>query len=136
MGLFSKKNESAEDVKQTPRNPNNTATFRVIAIGYIAYMCFNMVKLYLEGGPEAPSLTALIVGVALLGGGCVFLAVLSYKEWKVGKAKYDAYMAELRAEAEAKRAAEEAEAAALAEEDEYYESLEAAEAEEAEEAEA
>lgn len=127
MGLFSKKNETAEEVNQAPRNPNSIATFRVIAIGYIAYMCINMVKLYMEGGPDAPSLTALIAGVALLGGGCIFLAVISYKEWKVGKAKYDAYMAELRAEAEAKRAAEEDEAAALTAEDEYYEALEEAE---------
>ena len=136
MGFFSKKNETAENANQAPRNPNSIVTFRVVAIGYIAYMCINMVKLYLEGGPDAPSLTAMIAGVALLGGGCIFLAVLSYKEWKRGKEAYDRYMAELRAEAEAKRAAEEAEAAALAEEDQYYDALEAAEAEDAEETEA
>jgi hypothetical protein len=89
-----------------------------------------MVKLYLAGGPDAPSLTTLILGLVVLGGGVIFLAVVSYREWKRSKAEYDKYMSELRAEAEAKRAAEEAEAAALAAEDEYYEALEAAEAEE------
>lgn len=130
MGLF-KKASASEEEKQVPRNPNNTVAFRVLAIGYILYMCFNIVKLYTEGGPEAPSLTALILGVGLLGGGAIFLAIISYKEWKRGKESYDAYMAELRAEAEAKRAAEEAKAAADAEEDAYYDALEAAEETEA-----
>ena len=130
MGLF-KKASASEEEKQVPRNPNNTVAFRVLAIGYILYMCFNIVKLYMEGGPEAPSLTALILGVGLLGGGAIFLAIISYKEWKRGKESYDAYMAELRAEAEAKRAAEEAKAAADAEEDDYYDALEAAEETEA-----
>ena len=128
MGFFSKK--PANDEPQAPRNPNNTVAFRVLAIGYIGYMCVNMIKLYTEGGPDAPSLTALIAGVVLLGGGCIFLAIISYKEWKRGKAAYDAYMAELRAEAEARRAEEEAQATADAEEDAYYDALEAAEEEE------
>ena len=131
MGLFNK--NSANDGQQAPRNPNNIVAFRVLAIGYIGYMCINMIKLYTEGGPEAPSLTALIAGIVLLGGGCIFLAVLSFKEWKRGKVAYDQYMAELRAEAEARRAEEEAQAIADAEEDAYYDALE--EAEEAEDAE-
>lgn len=130
MGFFSKKPET-EAEKQPPRNPNNTVAFRLLAIGYISYLCFNIVKLYMDGGPEAPSVTALILGVLFLGGGAVFLAVLTYKEWKSGKVAYDQYMAELRAEAEAKRAAEEAQALADAEEDAYYDALEETEAEEA-----
>ena len=128
MGFFDKKQQTEE--KRAPGNPNNTVMFRLLAIGYIAYMCYNMISLYIEGGPDAPSLTLLLVGVGLLGGGCVFLAFVTYREWKRNKAAYDAYMAQLRVEAEAKRAAEEAEAAALEAEDEYYEALEAAEAEE------
>ena len=135
MGFFSKKPE-AEAQNQPPRNPSNTVAFRLLAIGYIAYLCANIIKLYAEGGPEAPSLTALIIGIVVLGGGAAFLAILTYKEWKQGKAAYDKYMAELRAEAEAKRAAEEAKALADAEEDAYYDALEAAEAEETEEADA
>ena len=127
MGFFNKKQDAQE--KQPPRNPNNIVTFRLIAIGYIGYMCINIIKLYNEGGPEAPSLTAMLLSVILLGGGAIFLALLTYKEWKRNKEDYDAYMAELRSEAEAKRAAEEAEAAALEAEDEYYEALEAAEEE-------
>ena len=120
MGFFSKKPEAEN---QPPRNPNNTVAFRLLAVGYITYLAYSIVKMYLEGGPEAPSVTALILGVLFLGGGAVFLAVLTYKEWKTGKVAYDQYMAELRAEAEAKRAAEEAQALADAEEDAYYDAL-------------
>ena len=120
MGFFSKKPEAEN---QPPRNPNNTVAFRLLAVGYITYLAYSIVKMYLEGGPEAPSMTALILGVLFLGGGAVFLAVLTYKEWKTGKVAYDQYMAELRAEAEAKRAAEEAQALADAEEDAYYDAL-------------
>ena len=129
MGLFNKKPEANSD--QPPRNPNNTVAFRILAIGYISYLCVNIIKLYNAGGPDAPSLTALVLGIVVLGGGAAFLGVLTYKEWKIGKVKYDAYMAELRAEAEAKRAEEEAKALADAEEDAYYDALEEAEAEEA-----
>ena len=101
MGFFNKKQDSNTEEKRTPRNPNNIVTFRVLAIGYIGYMCINIIKLYNEGGPEAPSLTALLLSVILLGGGALFLALLTYKEWKRNKEDYDAYMAELRSEAEA-----------------------------------
>ena len=131
MGFFSKKPEA--ESTQPPRNPNNTVAFRILAIGYITYLCVNIVKLYIAGGPDAPSLTALILGIAVLGGGAAFLGVITYKEWKTGKVAYDQYMAELRAEAEAKRAAEEAKALADAEEDAYYDALEAAQPENEEE---
>lgn len=128
MGFFNKNQETEEN--KTPRNPSNLAMFRVLAIGYVGYLCVNMVKLYLAGGPDAPSLPTLILGLVVLGGGALFLAFVSYREWKRSKVAFDEYNAQLRAEAEAKRAAEEAEAAALAAEDEYYEALESAEAEE------
>lgn len=105
MGLFS--NRSSQE-QQAPRNPSNLVMVRLLAVGYVLYLCVSMVKLYLAGGPDAPSLPMLVLGLAVLGGGAIFLAVISYKEWKRGKTAYDAYMAELRAEAEAKRAAEEA----------------------------
>lgn len=123
MGFFNKGNEAEEN--STPRNPNNLVMFRLLAAGYVGYLCVNMIKLYIEGGPDAPSLPVLIAGLVVLGGGVIFLGIVSYKEWKRNKAAYDAYMAELRAEAEAKRAAEEAMAAADAEEDAYYDTLEA-----------
>ena len=132
MGFFSKKPE-AEGEKQPPRNPSNIVAFRLLAIGYVSYLCINIVKLYVAGGPDAPSVLALVLGIAFLGGGAAFIGVITYKEWKTAKVAYDQYMAELRTEAEAKRAAEEAKALADAEEDAYYDALEAAENEDVEE---
>ena len=108
MGLFNKKQTNGQE-NRAPRNPNNVVMFRVLAVGYVGYLCIQMVKTYTEGGPDAPSLPMLIGGLVLLGGGALFLAILTYKEWKVNKVKYDSYMSELRAEAEAKRALEETE---------------------------
>ena len=108
MGLFNKK-QTNEQENRAPRNPSNVVMFRVLAVGYVGYLCIQMVKTYTEGGPDAPSLPMLIGGLVLLGGGALFLAILTYKEWKVNKVKYDSYMSELRAEAEAKRALEETE---------------------------
>ena len=125
MGFFSKKQNS--ETKAAPRNPTNFIMFRILAVGYLLYLCVDMVKLYLAGGPDTPSLPMLIGILAFLGGGMIFVAIVSFKAWKQNKAEYDAYMADLRAEAEAKRAAEEEEAAALEAEDEYYDALEAAE---------
>ena len=129
MAFFSKKSES-EDVKKPPRNPSNVIMFRLLAIGYVGYLLANMIKLYTEGGPEAPSLTVLIVGIVVLGGGCLYLAFISYREWKTSKVAYDKYMAELREEAEARRAAEEAAEAEDAEEDLLLEEAEVEETEE------
>ena len=125
MGFFSKRQNS--ETKAEPRNPTNFIMFRILAVGYLLYLCADMVKLYPAGGPDAPSLPMLIGILAVLGGGTIFVAIVSFKAWKQSKAEYDAYMADLRAEAEAKRAAEEEEAAALEAEDEYYDALEAAE---------
>ena len=127
---FFKNNSPADGADQTPRNPNNMIMFRLLAVFYVGYLCIQMIKTYTAGGPDAPSLGMLVGGIAILGGGAVFLAILSYKEWKRNKAKYDAYMDEVKAEAKAAREAEEAEAARLQAEDEYYEALEAAQAEE------
>lgn len=134
MALF-KRNDPAQESDQPPRNPNNAVMFRLLAVGYVIYLCVQMIQTYTAGGPDAPSLGMLIFGVGLLGTGAACLGILSYKEWKRNKEKYDAYMDEVKAEAKAAREAEEAEAARLQAEDEYYEALEAAEAEEDEESE-
>ena len=126
MGFFNKK---TDEENTTPRNPSNVVCFRLLAVGYVAYLCIQMIQLYIKGGPDAPSLPLLICGVVFLGGGALFLALLTYTEWKRNKTKYDTYMAELRQEAEAKRAAEEEEAAEQDAEDAYYEALESGETE-------
>ena len=48
-------------------NPRSHAMIYLMAIVYLAYLIFQMVKGYLAGG------------VALLGGGCILLGILAWK---------------------------------------------------------
>lgn len=116
MAFFSKNNDSQEN--KPPRNPSNVIMFRLLAIAYVGYLVIQMIKLYIEGGPDAPSLPMLIIGAGLLSAGVIWLAIISYKEWKRNKPIYEEAMAEIRAKAEAARAEEEAALAAAENEDE------------------
>ena len=60
-------------------NPRSHAMIYLMAIVYLAYLIFQMVKGYLAGGPDAPSFALLAGGVALLGGGCILLGILAWK---------------------------------------------------------
>lgn len=60
-------------------NPRSHAMIYLMAIVYLVYLIFQIVKGYLSGGPDAPSFTMLIGGVALLGGGCILLGILAWK---------------------------------------------------------
>jgi len=103
MGLF-KKNEEQE---ARPVNPKNTMLIRALAVGYLLYTVYNMIRLYMEGGEDAPSLGLLIAAVVLFVGGSVWIGILSFKQWKQMKqAQQAAYEEEERLEAE--RAAQEA----------------------------
>ena len=90
-----------------PRNMNSVMMFRLLAAGYVLYMLYQVVKSYIEGGEEAPSLFLLLFSIVLLGGGAAVILLLSWREYK-------------RYQAECKEAAEQA-------------ALEEAEAQEAEE---
>ena len=119
MGLFNfgKKNqEKAEE--QGPQNPGNPTTmimFRILAIGYVIWILKDLVKAYIDGGEEAPSLPLLLGAIAVLGAGCVIVAIMSYQQWKRMKEAQKIYNEEVaRQYAEEERL--EAEKKALAEE--------------------
>lgn len=134
MGLFNfgkkKQEEVEEQVPQQPGNPTTMIMFRIIAIGYVLWILKDLVKAYMEGGPEAPSLALLIGSIVVLGGGCVLIGILSYKHWIRMKEELREYNEEVaRQVAEEERL--EAEKKALEEEypddAEYYEAEDAAE---------
>ena len=52
----------------------------------VLYWLYELVATYLKGGPEAPSLALLLVGIVVLGGGGVFVAWLTWKAWKADRA--------------------------------------------------
>ena len=86
MGLFNfgKKNPRDEEVQEqkAPGNPTTMILFRVLAIGYVIWMLKDVVKAYFAGGPDAPSGLLVLVAVLVLGGGCVWIGIMSYKQYK------------------------------------------------------
>lgn len=86
-----------------PRSVNNKLMIRLLAAGYVLYMLYQVVMSYIEGGSEAPSLFLLLLSIVLLGGGSVWILLVSWKEYKN-------YQQECK-EAAAQAALEEAEAA-------------------------
>ena len=131
MGLF--KNNDEETQEQTrPANPNNMVLIRLLAVGYLMYILYQMVTAYIAGSEDAPSLGLLIAAIVIFAGGSVWIAVITYKQWKQMKEAQQIYNEEI-----ARQAAEEerleAEKKALEEEfpddGEYYEEEETEEAE-------
>ena len=66
-------------------NFNQALLFRLAAAGLVLYWLFGIVKSYVEGGPEAPSLTLLIIACVVMGGGAVIVALLAWRTWKKAK---------------------------------------------------
>ena len=107
MDEQNKQPETRTDFRKT-NDATRVATFRLIAIGVVLYWLFGIVKAYIQGGPEAPSLGLLIVAIVVMGGGSAVIGLLTWKNWK--KAKAEAVMTEEEiAEMEALREGEEEE---------------------------
>lgn len=70
-------------------NPAAMTAVRVLAIGYALYMLYRLVERYFTAGADAPSLTLVIVGAVLLGGGAAALGVLTWKLWKRDRDRKD-----------------------------------------------
>ncbi len=77
MALFQKNREDTQ-----PANPSNRMLIKLLAVGYLLYTVYDMFRLYLAGGEDAPSIPLLVVAVVILGGGAVWVGVTTYKEWK------------------------------------------------------
>ena len=79
MGLF---NFGKKDEERPPRNMNTLILVRLLAVGYLCYCYWQIVQAYLEGGEEAPQWWLLLVGFVVLVGGSVWIAIMTFKEWK------------------------------------------------------
>ena len=80
MGLFNK-----EEREKRPVNPQRMMLIRMLAVGYLLYTMYDMVKLYKASGEGAPSLTFLLVVEALFLAGCAWISIMTYKQWKQQK---------------------------------------------------
>ena len=119
--LFKKKEK-----EERPVNPNTLLGVRVLAVGYLIYCLWSIIKMYMEGGEEAPSLWLLILAIAVLGGGAVFIAVVTIQKIKQLK---DEERARLDEEDALLAAQEEAEDEDFEDEDEVSEDEETSEEE-------
>lgn len=99
MKLFNFGNQEREE---RPVNFNNVMMIRVLAVGYILYMLYDTITMYIKGGEDAPSLAVLLVCILVLGGGSVGIGLITFNQWKKHKAQQ-----QLEAE-EGERLAEEA----------------------------
>lgn len=63
-----------------------------IATVMLASMLWTIVKAYLAGGPEAPTLAILLLAIAVLGGGMVFAvlyAISLFKKYSAPKPRQE-----------------------------------------------
>lgn len=97
MSLFGRNTDERSD---RPGNPDTYFFFRLLAAGYLLYLVYDMFRLYREQGEDAPSLALMIGGALLLGGGAIWIAVISWKQWRAYKKEQESEAAELLHEAE------------------------------------
>ena len=111
MGLFNfgKKNNTQENSQ--PRNPSTMIFFRVLAVGYVLWILKDLIKAYIEGGPDAPSLILIIITSVVFVGAGAWILIASFRDYKRMKAEFDAYNEQVaeqyRLEEEAKARAQE-----------------------------
>lgn len=67
---------------RTPDDLKRMLLLRALAVGVVLYWLYEIVVGFFRGGPEAPSVTLLILALVVLGGGAVLIAVLTYRSWK------------------------------------------------------
>ena len=107
--LFRKK-----DKEERPINMTTLIMVRLLAVGYCLYCLWQIIQMYIAGGEEAPSIWLLLLGILVLGGGSVFVAIVTVRKVLQLKAAErelldaeDAELARLAAEAEEDSEAEE-----------------------------
>ena len=69
-----------------PGNATRALMFRLVAMGVVLYWLMQTVVAYFKGGPDAPSLTLLIISIVVLGGGAALVGWLTWKTWKAEQA--------------------------------------------------
>lgn len=92
MGLFGK---SDQETSRT-RNPDAVFGFRALAAGYVLYLEYQIVQMYING-EATMGIWFLILSLVLLGGGALFVLISAYLSWRKEKA---ALAAEEQAESE------------------------------------
>lgn len=66
--------------KNTNSSLNASHSLRAVGVAYVLYLLYQIVRGYVEGGPEAPSLWLLILAIVTLGGGALVIVLLTVRE--------------------------------------------------------
>ncbi len=87
-------------------NASRALLVHLMGAGLVLYWLYQIIRDFVKGGPEAPSVGLLIVAILILGGGSIAVALMSYRNYKLEKAAAEmteeevAQMEALRAEDE------------------------------------
>lgn len=73
--LFQKKEK-----EERPINVTTLVAVRLLAVGYCLYCLWQIIQMYIAGGEEAPSIWLLLLGIVVLGGGSVFVAIMTVRK--------------------------------------------------------
>lgn len=63
-------------------SPKTGFGLRLMAAGVVLYWYYELVVLYVRGGPDAPSLTAMILAGILMVGGAIFVGITAWQIYK------------------------------------------------------
>lgn len=74
-----------ENKNKKSADPKQALTFRLIASGLVLYWLLQIVRDFIVGGPEAPSVLLLVIACVVMGGGALLIALLSIRLWKKAK---------------------------------------------------
>ena len=75
-------------------SPQTGFGLRLMAAGVVLYWYYELILLYVQGGPEAPSLLMMILAGILMVGGAIFVGITSWQIYKKEKAALEVAQSE------------------------------------------
>ena len=75
-------------------SPRTGFGLRLMAAGVVLYWYYELILLYVQGGPEAPSLLMMLLAGILMVGGAIFVGITAWQIYKKEKAALEAAQSE------------------------------------------
>lgn len=71
------------------RSPETGLMIRLAGSGIVLYWYYEVIKMYQQGGPEAPSVRFMILSGIVMVGGALAIGILAYRLYKREKARQE-----------------------------------------------
>lgn len=71
------------------RTPETGLMIRLAGMGIVLYWYYEIIKMYQQGGEEAPSVPFLIMSGIVMVGGALAIGIMSYQRYKREKAEQE-----------------------------------------------